>query len=226
MLNINTNDVGFDDACLGFPAVETCQAIVYQTNLGLFGWHDGLGTESAFAKKAEAFNLFIQNNAQNNVNGVCLIGTIRGYSRWSANQQTQWQAELRTVANNIGFNGTIWGVRLTTHLNLSKNENAFIRYDIAQPHCTVKFKRWSKMGHVDLPNDPNLQHLAKGSVNPLDMQNATSEQEKYALVNNVPYNLVQPTYNWAVRRKGKKDTLLDNEGNLNVVPDKDFINLT
>jgi hypothetical protein len=207
---INTNEVAFDNRSLGFPGVMTCQAITYKTQFGLFGFHDALTQPLAFSRKCEAFAQFTQNAAMNHVNlGECLIGVINREERFPLSANEKWAEQLEEVSQHLGFNGVIYGVRLTAHTGF--HEPVYIRLDAAPgatPACSVRYKRWSKMEYD--PNSKKDFSQFHALLRPATSTYAT-EWER----NDRPMALKPTTEdNRPVRRQGRTD-----EGKLNLATD-------
>jgi hypothetical protein len=167
---LDTNQVGFDPAALGFPSVQSCQALVYQTDIGLFGFHASSSSLPVHEKKCDAFALFVQNRsiahagAVVNTRGVCVIGVITRYERFGDKQGTKdnWGNELTAFADALGFTGNVYGIQVSSHVD--KNESIYVRFDwVANARCKVRYKRWTKMDYYQAGvgvGDPERRNLA------------------------------------------------------------------
>ncbi|WP_174502031.1 hypothetical protein [Acidiphilium sp. C61] len=210
MKYLGTNEVGFDRFNLGFPSVKTCQAIVYQTSFGLFGFHDALTNKVPFTRKCEAFRTFVQNlSVPHTEFAECLIGVITSTERFTLNDRAGWATQLFEVARHLAFKGAIYGVRLTKHI--ANNDSAYIRYDYEPKRSKISYKTWGKMDfdNVDLDKDATFHAL-------LRPQNVlvTTVAER----DNRAFDAIEPTErNRSVHRRGRTD-----EGNLNVVTPDEF----
>jgi len=211
MIYISTNELGFDQYSLGFPSVRTCQAIVYRTDFGLFGFHDAYGEVRTFKAKCKTFNQFVQNLSQNHETQaqalICVIHRTTRFNTDTAGDQSEetWKNQVSMVADALTYKGPIWGARLMKHTDKTDG-SAYIRFDIRDngaPPCRVRFKRWSKMEFNDaiIPADQSV-HAQLG----MDQKGAKTVEEIKWTLNDV----VQP--HKAVRRKGR-----DDEGGMNEV---------
>ena len=211
MKYLATNEIGFDAASLGFPSVKTCQAIVYETTVGLFGFHDALSNATIFTRRCDSFRQFVQGYAINHATqSRSIIGVITREQRFYKTTESvaAWKAQLVEVATVLGFTGDIWGVRLEEHVG--KDDSTYMRFDVAPVRCKVSYKRWKKMDFEDrdLPKDVTTHALLK----PVSFEGMLSFDDR-------PFARTEPTErNRPVVRRGKTT-----EGNLNVVQDKDFV---
>ena len=167
---LDTNQIGFDAQALGFPSVKSCQALVYQTDVGLFGFHASSSSLPVHRKKCDAFAQFVQNRSlvhappTGNARGKCVIGVITRYERFGDKQGTKdnWGDELIAFADSLGFTGHVYGIQVDSHVD--KNESIYVRFDWSHYfRCNVRYKRWTKMEYyqagVDVTN-PERRNLA------------------------------------------------------------------
>jgi hypothetical protein len=209
---LDTNQVGFDPHALGFPSVQSCQAIVYQTDIGLFGFHASSSNLLSHTKKAEAFAQYVQNRSMTHApphgatHGVCVIGVITRFERFGDKQGTtaHWGDELDAIATQLAFTGPVYGAQVMSHVG--QNESIYVRFDWhANARCTVRFKRWSKMEYyqagVDV-NDPERRNLA---IDPLSVVTPVNPTPNYV-------NVQPGTQEQNVHRQGRT-----NEGSLNKI---------
>lgn len=193
---LDTNQIGFDPHALGFPSVLSCQAIVYQTDIGLFGYHASSSNLASHTNKAQAFAQYVQSRSivhappAGATNGVCVIGVITRFERFGDKQGTSdnWGDELDAIATSLGFTGPVYGAQVTGHV--AKNDSIYVRFDWkANARCDVRYKRWSKMEYYQngvAVTDPERRNLAvdpTAVVTPLnptptymDVQPGTQEQ--------------------------------------------------
>lgn len=219
---LGTNEVGLSKTALGFPSVKTCQAIVYQTDTHLYGFHDALASNAVFTKKAEAFRDFVQAHALNHQGqGRCIIGVITAGERFGENKQgkADWSHQLVEVAGLLGFTGAIWGARVKEFIN--KGDSSYFRFDFGRDRakrCMLSYQTWSKMefsGTV-LPKNASKHALLK----PRYLQYASPE-EMYRERDNRPFDRIAPTEDiHPVQMRG-----LTGEGVMIVVEDNEFIRL-
>lgn len=213
---LNTKEIGFDHNSIGFPSVKTCQAIVYQTSIGLFGYHDSYGTAQAFPLKCDTMRQFVQSVSINHSDhAVCLIGAITSYERFKKGQDDAWGAELLQVATALGFTGDVWGVRVDSHVQ--KDDSAYIRVDTVggtMQRATVSYKTWSKMDYdtsAKLDKDPAQFGMLAPRPLTNDMVRGMNFTEMQQAKDQSPYDMTMPPLDsYGVKRRGKGD-----EGTLN-----------
>jgi hypothetical protein len=210
MLYLGNNHIGFDTQALGFPSVMGCQAVVYQTRQGIYGFHDmkGGGTADVDAAKADAFRSFVQGHHMAHATDALqiygVINQTQQYGKDAAEVQ-KWRTMLLGIATALGFHGPVYGFRVDKHV--SKNDSLYIRYDVDGNKCIIRYKRWSKM-ELDKTNQlvlqPNVQQ-ALGKDSPYG-------QPAHFKVTN-PFDDLYP-----VMRKGKTPSAVaPDEGDLNTV---------
>jgi hypothetical protein len=216
---LGNNHIGFDSNSLGFPSILGCQAIVYQTRQGLFGFHDMrtgstplLTYEQVVALKIQQFAAWVQNHSINHgTQALHLYGVINQAHQYSDDTagNTNWRNMLQWVATALNFQGPIHGYRVTSHVE--KNDSIYVRYDVNGDECTIGFKRWTKMdfdkGSVEA-HQPNEQKVvAKSAPDSFDVRNPVETLYK-------------------VKRKGKVEgTFEAGEGRLNIVSKSSLKNL-
>lgn len=170
MRYLGNNHVGFDPAALGFPSIKACQAVVYQTSFGLFGFHDmkGAGGAEVDKAKAQAFAQFVQENGINHgALGQRLYGVINQTEQYGTDQAglADWSTMLLGVAKALAFKGPIFRHRIVTHVD--KGDSVYVRFDLAGAGCRISWRRWSKMGFdttQDIAKDHLQQQLGKTSA--------------------------------------------------------------
>ncbi len=167
---LDTNQIGFDPQTLGFPSVGSCQAIVYQTDIGLFGFHASSSPLASHTSKAQAFAQYVQSRSivhappTGTTHGICVIGVITRFERFGDKQGTadNWGDELDAIATGLAFMGPVYGAQVMSHVD--KNESIYVRFDWqANARCEVRFKRWSKMEYYQngaAVTDPERRNLA------------------------------------------------------------------
>jgi len=147
MIYLNNNQVGHDTQTIGFPSVESCNAIVYQTEQALYGFHNlGGYADHQRATKAVAFGLYVQSlNIPHTEHATNLYSTIVGDKRYPVNHKTywdQWADEMRQIAHNLDYDGVITLINLSSHIGTN---SVYIRYDANNGDCDISFKQMAKM---------------------------------------------------------------------------------
>ncbi|MEZ4465566.1 MAG: hypothetical protein R3F43_14095 [bacterium] len=134
---LNERELGYDPTTLGFPSIDSCMAIVFVTNNGLFGLHNLGGSGSTEAGKAATFagwyNQHFFRSDITRLYGVTHVGR-RGYT---GTPRDGWIGELRAFAAAVGFNGAIRGV------NLRSNIGEYVEFRKVGHKCQVMVKPWS-----------------------------------------------------------------------------------
>ena len=218
MLQLNSNDYGYDGQTLGFPSVMGCQAIVLLTSQGLYGLHDlKAGTAAAAKIKADFWTNWVVTTMgqKGKVQMHKLYGVINNEHQYGATTEgnDDWDKTLRYISEQLGFDGDICKYRITTHID--KGGSLYIRFDDAHDGtCTIQYKRWSKM-HSNDADDPVFPKEF-GFLKPVRGYNDDkTDVVTTGYIPSLPSNLTN-----TVNRIGKKG-----EGTLHMVPSKKIVTL-
>ena len=119
---------------------------------GLSGFHDykGSGGDEVDAAMAKAFAVWAGANGTASLDGgIALYGVINQAHQYTRNQagEQEWKTMLLRVAQELGFGGPIYGVRITTHVG--KADSLYVRFDVAGNDVRISYKRWSKMEKLE-----------------------------------------------------------------------------
>ncbi|MCO4824896.1 MAG: hypothetical protein KC451_08585 [Amylibacter sp.] len=139
MLQLLERQVGFDDASIGFPSVDTCMAVVLQTETGLFGWHSLNTSRDAMEKNAGDLLMFVRSQPTS--------VPVRLYVAMNREQHGQagggWRAELEAIAEGLHYHGPATGI------DLKVNEGTYVQFErnAGSRTCQVSYKRNSKMDY-------------------------------------------------------------------------------
>ena len=144
--------MGFDPQELGFPSIQGCHAIVYQTMSGLYGYHNAGGSEDKrWMPRAKMFKEFIHD-----LNGMQSQGTrLYGCSFIGNNQRGyfplnmaahKWTQELLAFAQELGYRGRISGYDLAKTIK-GNSVSAYVEYQKNGTKCDVSIRQWQ-------PSDP------------------------------------------------------------------------
>lgn len=143
------HEAGFDPEAIGFPSIMGCHAIVFQTAVGLWGYHNAGGSGSdKFAPRSRLFQTFIENHFLAAGKGVCLYGCTfvsnnkRGYS---GTAKDSWKAELKQFAKTLGYKGAVRGYDLAKSLN-GQDDSAYVEFRKTGASCNVYVKKWDDGG--------------------------------------------------------------------------------
>lgn len=160
MIYLFSNEFGHDAASIGFPSVETCFAIVLQTDSMLLGWHTYNNIPSQLQTKAGVFNSYI-----GTVHGIGV--PVRLYGATNRKEHGgDWKAELRSIAAALNYHGP------ATLVDLKQGEGTYVQFDrkANDRSCTVSYKRNSKVTYatqvVDVNATPHRRDYG-GAVAPL-----------------------------------------------------------
>jgi hypothetical protein len=163
---VGNNHVAFDAQSLGFPSIQSCQAVCLQVAGGLYGFHDykGSGGAGVDAAKAKAFAGWAQANGTADVDGgVALYGVVNQAHQYTHDHsgEQEWKTMLLGVAQELGFDGPIYGVRITAHVG--KADSLYVRFDLVGNDVRISYKRWSKMEQNKgaKPLNPDNQALVR-----------------------------------------------------------------
>jgi|GEM_PF-5005180 len=137
MLYLFSEQIGVDAAALGFPSVETCLAVVLQTDQVLAGWHSFNTSDTVTASNAQKFGAYLAANAPGTWLRLYGATNRKGHGK-------NWKSEMRDIANAIGFTGTVIGLDMGVtgegvHVEFHRNGNA---------RCDIYHKRNSKMDYT------------------------------------------------------------------------------
>lgn len=182
---VGNNHVAFDPQSLGFPSIQSCQAVCFQVNGGLYGFHDykGSGGVEVDKAKASAFAQWARANGTASLDGgVALYGVINQshqYTRDRAGEQ-EWRTMLLDVSDRLRFDGSIYGVRVTSHVG--RADSLYVRFDIVGSDVRISYKRWSKMEQDKsaTPLNPDNQALVRPAKSTeVDAQLITAHSRPY-----------------------------------------------
>lgn len=167
------HEMAFDTQVLGFPSIQGCHAIVFQTDNGIYGFHNYGGSgDSDFSPRAKLFKSFVNTHGgltakAHRVYGVSFVGNNqRGYS---GKTKDKWKQELVKFATELGFAGKISGYDLYKSFNGS-NDSAYVEFRVNGNKCDVYVRKWgaqetpSGSTRNPNPNDHKKRTGASGSM--------------------------------------------------------------
>jgi len=156
---LNEREVGFDPGGLGFPSLDGCQAIVYLTDNGLFGYHNfGGADEASWPERSAGFGTFFNGHFLRGAKGrilygVCYVTTARGYG--TENTQRKWKGELAAFADAVGFGGPIWGYNLSSSGIVP---SAYVEFRKSGSECEIWAKKWNDSDKQTAANTTPMHH--------------------------------------------------------------------
>lgn len=183
------HEMAFDDDEIGFPSIQGCHAIVYQTGAGLFGYHNAGGSgDDRFKPRAVKFSEFIRSldgfsSPGSRLYGCSFIGNNeRGYSGVAT---AKWKLELVTFATELNYTGKISGYDL--HKTFTQKESAYVEYRRKGAKCDVHIRAWDRKEHPATKTNPDRSAhkslLAKGfDLSLVDVQNVVSDVGRSNLI--------------------------------------------
>ena len=139
------HEMAFDSHVLGFPSIQGCHAIVYQTNNGIYGFHNYGGSgDNDFSPRAKLFKNFV--NTHGGLGGVAyrvygssFIGNNqRGYS---GNVKHKWKQELVEFSTELNFTGRISGYDLHKSFT-GANDSAYVEFRVNGNKCDIHVRKW------------------------------------------------------------------------------------
>ena len=168
------HEMAFDGQALGFPSIQGCHAIVYQTSQGIYGYHNyGGSATAAFSVRAARFRHFLQqlgalNTPAYRLYGVSFVGNNqRGYAMNDV--KGQWKQELTEFANALNYTGKISGYDLYKTFQ-GANDCAYVEFRANHHKCDLYVRQWmpGQENDVMLGVPPQNHHVRHNGVN---MQN-------------------------------------------------------
>ncbi len=160
MIYLFSTEIGHDANSIGFPSVETCFAIVLQTDVMLIGWHSFNTLLPQTTANAGVFANYITSVPAHGT-AVHLYGATNRKGHGG-----DWKAELRAIAGQIGYTGP------ATLVDLKQSEGTYVQFD-RDAHartCLVTYKRNAKMLYTKTDSDINAiphRRIHAGAVAPL-----------------------------------------------------------
>jgi hypothetical protein len=167
------NEVGFDSTMLGFPSIQGCQAIVYQTSAGIYGFHSFGGSDkNSWQPRAMKLREFIESlgalTPATRLYGCSFVSNNqRGYTGSST---AGWRQELVRYADMLGYHGKISGYDLSKTLT-GASDSAYVEYRINAKKCDVYIRKWDQFG-----SDANIKYPKVGNTTPTEHRRLKSNK--------------------------------------------------
>jgi len=163
------HEMAFDRHMLGFPSIQGCHAIVYQTERGIYGLHNfGGSKDDEFSTRADLFSTFVSNHESFGgkalrLYGVSFVGNNqRGYS---GNPKSKWKEELLEFANKLNYKGKISGYDLYKSFS-DENNSAYVEFNINEEKSDIYIRKWNvgeSLGDKVANPSPNDHKIRTGS---------------------------------------------------------------
>lgn len=165
---LNERQVGFDTTRVGFPTLGDCMAFVVQNTGGLYGFHLMPGD----ADKTAQFVQYVSNHIGFTGAWSGMFGTCHWQNRYgNTNHRDWWEKEMKSIANVLGYSGTVYGFNTGSGTGIKHGETAYVEYRVAgSGACSVHYKRMSKvtapttLGKTAVSTSPDIQQIAKDQV--------------------------------------------------------------
>ncbi len=166
------HEVAFDDTALGFPSIQGCHAIVFQTAAGLYGFHvAGNSGDERWGPSGTLFSRFVNGVSGGSGTGTRLYGSSfignnqRGYKVGQfveKEYRAKWKAELVAYATALRYTGKISGYDLYKSFTAS-SASAYVEYRVNGDKCDVSVRQWTHGEHAPkVANRAPLHHMIKG----------------------------------------------------------------
>jgi hypothetical protein len=153
---LDENQFGNDPACIGFPHVLLCMALVAMTNNDLYGIHLDWPGAVADQGLGELARLMNTNGVQAR-DMVALYGCCNRSTRYPGVTNTggAWQAEMTHNAGLLNYHGNVLGFDTSI---INPQQGTYVEYYPNYPAgtCFVYYKRNEKMQYTQGTN-PNLR---------------------------------------------------------------------
>jgi len=151
LIYLAEREVGFDPERLGFPSIDACRAVVFQTRNGLFGFHNygnanpkqdkTFAGTGYWAKAAEWFAAYVANHPQQAA-GIHLYFAARvdggSYTKPGKNLK-QCEAEAKVFAKALDYKGPISCADIS---NLTPS--AYVEFRAVGSSCIILARIWHR----------------------------------------------------------------------------------
>lgn len=146
MIYLDTRHCGYDLERMGFPSVETCMALVLETNDYLVGWHCPSCSVETLRETAVPFASYVQRMGTRAA--TRLYGVTHTHRGGAAGAKVSVPAELRIVAGALDYHGPV------TYVLLEAQRPDYIEFHRigGGSQCEIYYKNSGKVdyapGHV------------------------------------------------------------------------------
>ncbi|MGH7460714.1 MAG: hypothetical protein ACREMA_06755 [Longimicrobiales bacterium] len=167
MIYLMSREIGRDTNRIGFPSVQTCLAVVLQTDLELIGWHSFNSNLAVMRVDATTFATYVQANAVGNP-----VHLYTASNR--APRGAFWDPEVQSLATALNFHGSATMIDLKVMpAAAAPGEGGYVEF--VRDHrrrCSVYFKRNAKMDYTtsEMPlASINHRMIARGNAQPVPL---------------------------------------------------------
>jgi len=149
MIYLLEKETGFgDNEGIGFPSIQGCLAIAYQTTSGIFGFHNaGNSAADKFAGRAKKWRDWVMAHPNGKDAGVALYGASfvrvnqRGYALGKS-PVASWKDEMKTFAHQLNFSGPIMGSDLSGIFNDGRQVSALVEFRKEGKGYSIYVREW------------------------------------------------------------------------------------
>lgn len=156
---LNEQQFGYANDSIGFPSLLVCMGVVCMANNTLYGVHLDHPNDTPVVIAGFAGWL---TTAGVQANQICaLYGSTNWNERYSGNKKSAWKAEMRHIAQAIGYDDVARGFdtsilvsagnTTSTRYARPKDNGAYIEYqpDYGKSKCKIFYKKSWKMDYTN-----------------------------------------------------------------------------
>ncbi len=160
MYYLYEHQVGYHSLALGFPSIDSCNAICLQTKSGLFGVHvygcdafNHIGR--SMEKESDAFASFVENHNSKSDFLHLYSACFHGKRGWLNGGTDGWKKELQMYARALGYKGKVSVFNLSTvpswpgGTGTSTSDSAYVEFRRVFDKVTILYKPWTQCVHPD-----------------------------------------------------------------------------
>jgi len=209
---IGTNQAGWDTQSIGFHSVNGCTGLVLSTPHWVAGWHIGGGAGGDYAYSGQTKAGFQATTFLNYIQAIhpnpwpasgMPAGTVELLVVYQV--LDDWKTVLQQFATGIGYTGAARSFDVS---GKTGTDSCDFLISHINGHCTVRYKRTSKMDHITQTDAERLNSVVKtlgstGMGKPFQIMALTNNESASATV--------KPT--------------LPNGGHMHFVPSKSFASI-
>lgn len=163
MILLDSRFCGYDLNLIGFPSVETCMAVVLETRDWLIGWHAMNTGDTAIANDARGFGAYAQKM------GASRHIRLYGVTHPSRMSSQQLKAQMRSIAQNMGYTGRISVYFMPERRNPQQDYVQFTRIG-GKSKCKVEYIDQQLVQHDEqqvVPAKTRHQQILNGTAQAL-----------------------------------------------------------
>jgi hypothetical protein len=194
MIFLLEREVGYATDGIGFPSIMGCIAMVYQTQAGIFGFHNaGNSGSDRFDGRAKKWADWVKAHPNGSDTGVCLYGVTyarnneRGYTHPPVEK---WKAELKTFANRLQFKGALFGYDLTHSFNdPGRKPSVYIEFRKEGGGYSIFVRPWYNSAQDGLKRSDYVESTNYKNLDSSKMKEMTTDVDRGGLIRVFPERL-------------------------------------